>query len=318
MTEIDDPGQPPSPPSPWGVAPGAAAPPTPWGAPPPAAQPAPGGDTGPAAGPTTTTPPADPPASPIWGGAPAAPSWSAPGAHTQVSGPGRWYSLRGLSTALSVVLAVCIALSFASVVTVLRERSAFQDAVADFWQLSRYDDARALAHRMTMFTAVAAMVVGVLLIIWMWRAAKDLQALGRFQPTLSAGWAIGGWFVPFASFVLPCIVAVGLWKGSDATIPGGNVDWKRARISPLLWIWWVAWVANLVLVNAFLGAQPDDSLFSTTDEYLRQNSLQVAWLLVLAVAGVLCAVFVRRVTSRFEATLAAQQAAWAAQQPSVN
>lgn len=298
------------------------APPTPWGAPPPETtvtdSPPP---TGTPAAPSSVRPgtPAPSSTSPIWSGAPVAqahdwaPPGRFPGLHTAAVPP-RWYPLRGVATALAMLLSISVAIAFAAAAAALRERQTFDDTIESFSGLSELADAERLTGSLIALGAFVGIAVAVLLVVWMWRAAKDLEALGRVNPTLGAGWAIGGWFVPVGSLVLPCIVAVGLWKGSDATIPGGSADWKRAPTSPLVALWWMSWIVATVLGVARALAQPEDGLYTTAGEYFTQNALQVAWLLALMAAGVLCAFVVRRITARFEETLAAQQAAWRAAQ----
>lgn len=290
------------------------APPTPWGAPPPEATVAP---PPPPPEPGAPPPPAPTGGSPIWGGAPSTRGWTPPGPYAapyaQV-GPLQWYSLRGLATGLTVVLWTTVAALLLAALAALRERSEYTGAFDSFSAYESFEDAETLAGGLLFVALLGMLAVAVLLIIWMWRAAKDLDALGRFGPSLGSGWAIGGWFVPLASLVLPCIVAVDLWKGSDATVPGGNADWKRAPTSPLVGLWWAAWVGANLLGTAFSFAQPESDLYTTTDEYLLQNAFQIAWLLALAAAGVLCVFVVRRISARFEETLAAQHAAWHAAQ----
>lgn len=292
--------------------------PTPWGAPPPEAALSPparqGSATPPPPRPVAPPAPSTPTGgSPIWGGAPTNQGWTPPGpyaaSYTPV-GPLHWYSLRGLATGLTVVLWTTVGALVLAALAALRERGEYADAFESFSAYESFEDAEALAGGLLFIALLGMLAIAVLLIIWMWRAAKDLEALGRFGPSLGAGWAIGGWFVPLASLVLPCIVAVDLWKGSDATIPGGNADWKRARTSPLVGLWWAAWVGANLLGTAFSFSQPEGDTYATTDDYLLQNTFQIAWLLALVAAGVLCVFVVRRITARLEETLAAQHAAW--------
>ena len=44
--------------------------------------------------------------------------------------------------------------------------------------------------------------IGVVFIIWQFRHAKNAQVLGA-RGGLGPGWAIGGWFIPLANYVLP-------------------------------------------------------------------------------------------------------------------
>jgi hypothetical protein len=64
----------------------------------------------------------------------------------------------------------------------------------------------------------------VLVITWFYRARKNLDAFPGAGPTMSAGWAIGGWFVPLANLVIPGRVMANiardsLWRARD----GGTI-----------------------------------------------------------------------------------------------
>jgi hypothetical protein len=82
--------------------------------------------------------------------------------------------------------------------------------------------------------AVAGLAAIVLVIVWFYRARKNLDAFPGAGPTLSAGWAIGGWFVPFANFVIPCRVMANIARDSL---------WKH-RTPALVGVWWTAWLVS--------------------------------------------------------------------------
>ena len=85
----------------------------------------------------------------------------------------------------------------------------------------------------------------VLTVIWQWRLAKNHQQLGRPGTSLGPGWAIGGWFIPLANFVLPFIQFRELWRGADPEAQPNA--WKQGRVSPVLWLWWGLFVAAYVI-----------------------------------------------------------------------
>jgi hypothetical protein len=67
----------------------------------------------------------------------------------------------------------------------------------------------------------------VLVIIAMFRLAKNQQALGRPGTRWTPGWAIGGWFIPLASTVIPYLQIRELWRGSDPDLGLDAHDWTR-------------------------------------------------------------------------------------------
>lgn len=91
--------------------------------------------------------------------------------------------------------------------------------------------------------AVVGLTAGVVFLVWLARARRNVQAGPRCShapdaPVLGPGWAIGAWFVPIANFVLPPIVLGDLWRGSrPAARPGYR----------LIITWWLALCAALLL-----------------------------------------------------------------------
>ena len=76
----------------------------------------------------------------------------------------------------------------------------------------------------------------VVFICWFWAARANAEAYGQSHGTLSPGWAIGGWFIPVASLVLPCIVARDIYRGTMAGRKGkpysGGEAFRPALVHP--------------------------------------------------------------------------------------
>ena len=82
-----------------------------------------------------------------------------------------------------------------------------------------------------LFTAI---LVG----IWIFRA---MSVAHRLTPslTISPGWAVGWYFVPFASFWKPYEAMREIWGGSFA-----RQGWESEVHAPLLGWWWAFWLGR--------------------------------------------------------------------------
>ncbi|MEV0805144.1 DUF4328 domain-containing protein [Micromonospora sp. NPDC050200] len=80
--------------------------------------------------------------------------------------------------------------------------------------------------------AAAYLTAGILVIIWTWRARKNTDAFPGALPSLGAGWAIAGWLVPFANFVVPARVVANIARDSL----------RRRGTGALVAVWWTAWL----------------------------------------------------------------------------
>ena len=146
--------------------------------------------TQPAAGPGTAPGVAPPPSVPTTPG-----SWF--GAQ---SGPARGpvRSLQGLCTALTVLLWAAAGISVLGVIAYVNRVSVVDDALdaRTFGDLidaqGRADDADAFVGIVVLLMILVSLTIFVLLIIWMWRVAKNAEVLGRRQPRFGPGWTIGG------------------------------------------------------------------------------------------------------------------------------
>ena len=78
------------------------------------------------------------------------------------------------------------------------------------------------------------LTAGIVVITWLWRARRNLDAFPGVNPGMGAGWAIGGWFIPFANLVIPFKVMDNVTRASL---------WRR-RIHPLVGYWWAAWILS--------------------------------------------------------------------------
>lgn len=162
-------------------------------------------------------------------------------------------------------------------------------------------DARLLAARLVYFAG--SIGTGVVFIVWQYRHAKNAVALAGHPAGLGPGWAIGGWFIPCASYVLPCIQMFGASKASDPGLPARPAaGWGRGSGLVVLW----AALFGVATMTAFIAdAQfPDDDLVFPGEAQQYVDDARAAdyglavGAVVMAAAAVAAAVMVRSLTGR--------------------
>jgi hypothetical protein len=102
--------------------------------------------------------------------------------------------------------------------------------------------------------SLARVAAAVLFCLWIHRASRNLRALGASEQSFSPRWAVGWWFVPLASWVMPFRVANEIWRASDPSLgTSDRATRMRMPYDAILILWWGAWVGQSVLwVFAFL------------------------------------------------------------------
>ena len=169
---------------------------------------------------------------------------------------------------------------------------------------SRADD---LVTAAVVLYAIVSVAIGIVFMVWLWRAAKNNEALGRDHPRLAPGWAIGGWFIPCANSVIPVLMVQDLWRGSNVSIARGEDRWRIADRSALVGWWWGALLLTLLRVGGgSTGGSPNADL----RELRESDAFGIAGMIAAMVAAVLGILVVRAVTSRQVDCLRAQQASW--------
>ena len=177
---------------------------------------------------------------------------------------------------------------------------------------SALEDADDLASTAVGLFGFFTLATAVVFIIWMWRAAKNNEALGRSNPRLGPGWSIGGWFIPLANFVIPVLIMQDLWRGSDATVARNDHTWRTGKGSAIVGWWWGTYLLGNVRIFVGSGNADDNT---TISDIKRSNQISLVAFLITTIAAVFAIRVVRTLTARQEDCLRAQQAAWNAANP---
>lgn len=173
---------------------------------------------------------------------------------------------------------------------------------------AEFDDQAGAASGLNAVSQLSFAVAAVLTILLLYRVLTNLRALGR-ETTWSPLWAVFGWVLPPAVFVLPALVTTEAWKASG---PGDGRSWRSGRANPLVIAWCVAYSAGTLLVgiatarSTFEGmdfSDPDASFTALDEAQLMVDtaSAQLAGGVLYVVAGALWIVIVRQLAARHAA-----------------
>jgi hypothetical protein len=137
---------------------------------------------------------------------------------------------------------------------------------------------------------------GIVFLIWFHRCYKNLEALGVTDLRFKAGWAIGGWFVPFLNLWRPKQIADDIWKATEPEAPVEQSEaWKSNGVPAVITLWWIAWLVSGAVGQAAGGAVGTQQ---TLDQLARGATIMAIADLVGAVAGVLAIAVVGKLTNR--------------------
>ena len=101
-------------------------------------------------------------------------------------------------------------------------------------------------------TALLLLATGILFIVWLYRGSRS-DRVSRAWMRRGAGWAIGGWFVPFGNLVLPAQQVHDLYRGAFV----GRNEGKPLPGSALLGWWWAMWLCSGVMSWVALTGRGD-------------------------------------------------------------
>jgi Domain of unknown function (DUF4328) len=254
--------------------------------------------------------PAPPPAAPppgyyAEGTAPSPPGGAPTGAYGP---PARWRSLRGITTALTWLFSAHIVLTAVLIIGVFNHLRVLGDKESGGLVIDTkaVNDANALPAAMIVLSGLVGLAIFVLLIIWLYRAAKNNEALGRQNPRLGPGWAIGGWFIPIAWWVIPFVILDDVWRGSDPSIARADPGWRRSSTMGAIWAWLVT--AVVFTIPSIIASSTGDVRADEPDKVRRDDILRIIGAVGAILAAVLAIVVTRRIAARQEECLRAQQA----------
>jgi hypothetical protein len=218
--------------------------------------------------------------------------------------------LRGVGLAASVLLGLMVVLSVISGVAFASRVAVVNDLLAgDNVSFSEVEDADDTVLGAALVWALGALATGIVFIVWQYRHARNAELLGHTNG-LGSGWAIGGWFIPCANFVLPTIQLFQASKASDPT----HVDPSRPALGTVgtaqgnSWVllWGIAYAAGNLFGGVSRWTLHPDAYAAAPgglSEGMDADRLSSIGFFVLAIAAVLGIAMVTSVTKRQSARI---------------
>jgi len=202
-------------------------------------------------------------------------------------------SPNGLATAVTVLLAVVIAVDLFAVLADLNMYSLMGRIVSDgagaVTQAER-DRGDALYGVSGLVQIVTLLATAVVFIVWFHRVRVNAEVFAPHAFTKGRGWAIGAWFVPIGNLFLPRRIVREIWDASAQAAPDGS--WRQVSQVPLR-LWWSLWIASTVL-GRIAG-----SVYSSAEDAdaIQQASAVMSASDLLDVTAAVCAIlFVRKLS----------------------
>jgi hypothetical protein len=270
------------------------------------------------------------PAATPWGAAPPPPStqWHAPPSGTGVplppppqlapypyTPPQLYAAVRPVNRALAVwtqVVSWVAAASFiVTAIAALHLRSVadhfyktFGASVDPQFSVSgrRWIDAENLAAGLFVVSVIASVGVAVLLIIWTYKVTRAVNRHQGVRRSWTPGWAVGGWFIPLANYVLPQLVLMEDERIATAAAQnqGDASHWATVRHRWVtIVLWFVCWAIGTVLTT--IGTASFDNAtyvpLASRTEVDTFCTLMILGCCFSAAAVALAAITVRRITN---------------------
>lgn len=108
---------------------------------------------------------------------------------------------------------------------------------------------------------VAFLVIGMMFVVWFYRAYTNLPHLGVDTLRFSRIWAVTSWLVPIVNLWRPKQLMNDIWRASDPNRPASSsAPWRGKAVPGLFLLWWCALVGGRLLGLGPLASVVDTSV----------------------------------------------------------
>jgi hypothetical protein len=225
-------------------------------------------------------------------------AYGAPGA-----GSGATKNIGGIGKALVILQYVMLGSSVLVLILQLVVASKATDFENGTIDLSDFEDSLAPVLAFGLLLAAVAIAGLVLLIIWSFRIAGNLRALGR-DITWKPGLTIVAWLLGGCTFnIITFLMLNEHWKASDPEVRFGDQRWKSNPVNSLIVGWFVMTLVQVALAfgSGFRNAY-GVNVGSDSDTYAEALADHLPIVLLSGAAGIVSSILmiliIRRMTAR--------------------
>lgn len=199
--------------------------------------------------------------------------------------------------ACTLIVLVCVACAF--LVLAYTNQLSLLQRVKDQERVTR-KEAEANDNRIDMLDnsrSVLFVIAGVVYLVWIHRANRNLSSLGVARRQFTPGWSVGWWFVPFAHLVQPFRVVREIWAGSDPHNGADDLTRRTPSTAPILGFWWATWIVAELASNVGRRWGADNNINSS----MSATKIQIFETVLFIVSGILATIIVWQITRNQEA-----------------
>lgn len=114
-----------------------------------------------------------------------------------------------------------------------------------------------------LISIVVYIATAVVFLMWLYRAYENLPSFGvpRREIKYSSGWAVGSFFIPFVSLVVPYRAVKELWKKS---VPNASRMFGDLSVPGYFPLWWAVWLISSIANQAHLRLEFREAITAET------------------------------------------------------
>ena len=206
-------------------------------------------------------------------------------------------STQTLAQWVTIVFVLLILVGVIAIVSNFAQVSLLSRVIEGEW--ITWEEATANDDRQAMIAwawLLVYVVAAIAFCMWIYRANKNLPALGARHLKYSPGWAVGWFFVPIFSFFRPFQVVTEIWKASSPKVTDDR-SWQDNPSTPLIGWWWALFLISAVVGNILLRWPVEEEtasgLLNFTWVYIGSDFLNI-------IGAIVTIVLVRAISKRQE------------------
>jgi hypothetical protein len=146
------------------------------------------------------------------------------------------------------------------------------------------DQRYAGAHALMLLTLILSCIF---LLMWMYRAHKNLRSITSDRLEFTPGGAVGWWFCPFLNLVRPYQVMKEIFTVSR--------DGTASKSAPIVGAWWALWILSNIIARVGTGFGAGSGDHPTIPDLVNQTWANMIDIPFFIVAGVLLMWIIRSV-----------------------